>query len=602
MKSLFYKHTFTRDLSRWLSVAVLLHAAFLSEGSSQLAPGLERGQNDLLSSNEELFINPFVGADRYYNAGLHGGNVIMANVEAGHLWNGHNSLSHSNVQFTGQGASGAFDAHATRVASAMGGNDPNFPELSRGIAYGATLWSGALATDWLGERYATSFDVDTSSLSSVYREIMLTGNGGQTPQVVNSSWGFGGSGVSSGHQLWQAGIDGLVSQSNTVFVASAGNAGPGDNTVRGFGAAYNVIAVGALSSDSSSPPYDSVANFSSRGPSDGRTYSNGQWTVEENVRASVDIVAPGSNLTLAHYGGGTGGNDPALDGSSPWPVETHPNAYITGRQGTSYSAPIVAGGAALVTDAALTHFSGDPGAADPRVVKSILLNSADKLPGWDNGQTVNADGVITTDQSLDWAMGAGAMNLEQAFNQQMSLSLGGRAVTTGVPGTPQGDQGLVGNVGWDFGEVGFETGNLYFLEEPSRPGDIFTITLSWFIDRDHGGENFQAASEVRFANLDLNVFLFDNPNDRNILETYAQSVSVFNNVEHLHLALGPTAYFGFEVAYTDDMWNFHPSILDTVEYGVAWALIPEPSSTLLVLLWGVGYLIMLRHRRRRAGK
>jgi len=92
------------------------------------------------------------------------------------------------------------------------------------------------------------------------------------------------------------------------------------------------------------------------------------------VRAPVDLVAPGENLTLAYYGGGTGGN--AFGG----PVTLQNNLYSSGLNGTSFAAPIVAGGAALVASAGKALYTSDAKAIDGRVIKAVLMNSATDPP------------------------------------------------------------------------------------------------------------------------------------------------------------------------------------------------------------------------------
>src|SRR4051812_49861844 len=39
-------------------------------------------------------MNTLLGADRFYNAGFTGTNSVMANIEAGRVWNGHETLTH----------------------------------------------------------------------------------------------------------------------------------------------------------------------------------------------------------------------------------------------------------------------------------------------------------------------------------------------------------------------------------------------------------------------------------------------------------------------------------------------------------------------------
>ena len=66
-------------------------------------------------------LNMLLGADRFYNAGLTGTNAVMANIEAGYIWNGHETLTHVAYIPTSGGAAGEVDRHATWVGGVMGG-------------------------------------------------------------------------------------------------------------------------------------------------------------------------------------------------------------------------------------------------------------------------------------------------------------------------------------------------------------------------------------------------------------------------------------------------------------------------------------------------
>ncbi len=77
--------------------------------------------------------------------------------------------------------------------------------------------------------------------------------------------------------------------------------------------------------------------------------------------------------------------------------------YFLNQNGTSFSAPIVSGGIALLKDAVHSYegtpFEMSETTLDTRVVKSVHMAGARRTEGWDNGQD-NEDGVlITTRQS-----------------------------------------------------------------------------------------------------------------------------------------------------------------------------------------------------------
>ena len=57
---------------------------------------------------------------------------------------------------------GEFDRHATVVGMIMGGRlgGANPGPYQLGIAPDAQLYSGAIATNWVGTRFTTSFDFD----------------------------------------------------------------------------------------------------------------------------------------------------------------------------------------------------------------------------------------------------------------------------------------------------------------------------------------------------------------------------------------------------------------------------------------------------------
>ena len=222
--------------------------------------------------------------------------MIVGNIEAGHVDNGHETLSHVSTFVTGTGAAGTEDDHATWVTHSMSGRLPagNYPTdyHGYGIAYGAETWSGAIATQIFA---GGSFAVDAQSVASTYSQMMKDGVGvAGSVDVFNSSWGYTNP---NGFDLLTWGVDGLINDTGKVAVFSAGNDGPGANTVGGIGAGYNSITVGALGSDFSAIPYDNVSGFSSQSPN---SFYNAQTGATiAGVRAAVDIAAPGQNLTLA---------------------------------------------------------------------------------------------------------------------------------------------------------------------------------------------------------------------------------------------------------------------------------------------------------------
>ena len=64
-------------------------------------------------------------------------------------------------------------------------------DWQRGIAYGADLWSGAIASSWNGPPWPTRLmNFTPQTFQPVIYKEMVTGVGGKTADVVNASWGF----------------------------------------------------------------------------------------------------------------------------------------------------------------------------------------------------------------------------------------------------------------------------------------------------------------------------------------------------------------------------------------------------------------------------
>lgn len=518
-----------------------------------------------------LDINTFLGADRFYNNGYTGTNATVANIEGQAIWNGHQTLTQVNTYIYGTGAVTSVGSHPTSVSQAIAGR-PAGNTLQSGIAPNATLWSGSIATSVNGN----NFNITNASVASVYTPILKTGVGANllTADVFNSSWGGASK---TGHDSLTMGIDGLLYQTGKVGVVAAGNDGPSTNSVTGPAAGYNTISVAALGADTGSNIYNQVSSFSSRSPTDFYNPNNG--LTYSGLRARVDIAAPGQNLTLANSSGAS--------------------AYSSNSAGTSFAAPLVAGGAALVVDAGKDLYASNPEAIDGRVVKAVLLNAADKTVGWNNGQTT-VGGVIQTTQSLDYSVGTGRMNLSQTYDQYVDIGDGGKAGTTDLAGTGchiAGNclMGDVSKVGWDFGWANKDATNLYYIDQQLGQGQHFTATLDWFADINPGSDaSFTGTAYNHLADLDLYIFQYD-PLTHAIISTIAESVSTLNIVEHLYFSLASSGYYGIAVDYSGDIFNFNNATGEY--YGLAWSVVPEPSS---ILLFVAGSATVVTRRLKKA--
>jgi uncharacterized protein YjbI with pentapeptide repeats len=531
-------------------------------------------------------INSLVGADAFYSQGYTGTNAVIANIESGHVWNGHETLQHV-LQIPNHPQSlNEIDRHPTWVASIIGGRQggANPGPYQEGIAPDAQLYSGAVASQWNGPRFTQAFNFANESVFDQYRKAFSSGVNlaGRRADVINSSWG--GDEGANGSDTLSIALDGFANANpRTLFVVSAGNDGPGPNTVFSPASAYNNMSVAALGPNL---PYDRPASFSSGGPNNYRDPVNG--TVN-NARPVVDIAAPGEMLSSAYYGGETGGNgttdNPSESGLGPTGLPAGPLGgadYYTrgGLSGTSFAAPTVAGGAALLYDAAYSLLSSNDDARDARVMKAVLMNSADKTIGWNNGQVAHPNGLggVLTTQGLDNRVGVGRMNLHSAYGQFLEGA-------TDVAGTSSGNIGLVENIGWDFGQVVSGVTNDYYFASPLAGGSSLTATLTWFRDRRINASN--AVFDDSFDDLNLELWSVVDGAPASLI---SESSSLYNESEHFSFALPATGEYALRVRWFKEGFDVVADANQEM-YGLAWwagtglntLLIPEPAALLLAL-------------------
>jgi hypothetical protein len=523
-------------------------------------------------------VNTFLGADAYYDAvtPIIGQNTVTTNLEAGYFWNGHETLQQvvtnttnfvsGSTAWGGTTVAPKYDRHATWAAMLIGGRQTVGGGIYQdGIAFGTSLRAGALASGWVSPAYALNFTLSVESFLVPFERTFGVAD------VVNSSFGFTDP---NGTEALSVIMDAYAFQNPlTTYVTSAGNGGPTTNTVGSPGSDYNVITVGALTNANA---FDAVASFSSRAPQAfGYLDTSGSSVSVAGVRAAVDISAPGASLVSGFYGGQNGGNNPTLTSSTN--QGTQPNQYSLGIAGTSFASSLAAGGAALVVSAAKTlpTLASNPAAAQSVVVKSLLLTGADKTTGWSNGQqsvTVGGTTYLRTTQSLDWAAGAGRMDLATTF----SLQVNGQ---TDVIGTGTGSLGLVARTGWDYGSAVVGGSNDYVISDLLTGSSTLTASLSWLRNRffDYATNDY---ADVAQANLNLSIWELDGSNAFTTL--VARSESLYNTVEHLSFPVPRSGRYGLRVEYPantfdnsiGDVWG---STAFPQGYAVSWLAVPEPS-------------------------
>lgn len=518
-----------------------------------------------------------LGADRFYANGIEGQGARVAVIEGGLAWNGDASTahiaeyhSHSDTWRLSSGFNDErdlWDRHATFVAGILGGRGPT--AIRTGIAPGVDLVSGAIARRWVGSSFTLNFTVSQATILAPYRH--FTENA--PVDVINSSWGYSDA---PGNSTITRRIDAIAASSpGTLFVAAAGNSGASSNSVVGPASGVNVLAVGGLGYDG--------GNYGERDPASSRGYSD-YWDpvngVVSGVRSTVELLAPGRMLTTVRYGGQTGGNNPTLTGSF---AEATRDA--AGLFGTSFAAPMVSGGAALLYSASYDQMPANAASRDARVIRAVLMNSAAKLPGWDASST-EVDSVITTRHGLDPNQGAGRMDLAAAWDQYLPSA-------GAVAGVMTGPVNVVAKRGWDLAQVSLFDSIFYDLGFIGPGAWQLTSTLVWH--RDMEIDAFSNVSEQKQANLDLHLWKL--ANDSPDWTLLAQSISEYNTLEHLYIPLDGGNDYRLEVRYTNNIFALSTAS-DFESFALAWNMefIPEP-----VAAWwfGLGVMVLVVTVRRR---
>jgi len=364
--------------------------------------------------------------------------------------------------------------HATAVAGAALSRNAT----CRGVAPGAGFWTGQTAT----RRNTTTFRTETVAAETFGQG--LDDLAGNPVEVITLSIGVDGN--TTGDDQWSLALDHVADTNARTITIAAGNSGPGYDSLDGPPAgAYNAIVVGATGDDLTD--YSHMASYSSRG------YTS-------NGRCKPDLVAPGTNLILPILGGAWG------EGS-----------------GTSFATPMVAGGAAMLID-----MGQDLGyATDSRVIKSVLLNSADKLDGWSHTGT----------HPLDRGQGAGQMNLRKAYRQ---YQFGEKTA------------GDVSGIGWDLAQVSAGIEQTYDLDLALPAGAAITATLTWNRIVSTNTEDIDEViySLHHLANLDLHLYDQANP-----LSPLVSSASAVDNVEHIYYTVAGGGQFRLGVENTGPWSN-----------------------------------------------
>lgn len=259
------------------------------------------------------------------------------------------------------GSPGATGGHGHINASIIAGSTPYGALDELGYNYGIGVAPGAniINIPMLTSTYiATEADTYNDTIATI-------GPNGSPGFISNNSWGNGLN--SNAYDAYAARFDGFVRDATyaatidpIVLVFSAGNSGPGANTLTRPKTAKNMIAVGNSENirtergGSNADNMDDLRGSSSRGPT-------------ADGRIKPDVTAPGSYITGSRAGTSCSSVTSCFDANHSYSI------------GTSHAAPQVAGMAALFTEFWKNGHSGQN--PSPSLVKAAILNTGQEMNG-----------------------------------------------------------------------------------------------------------------------------------------------------------------------------------------------------------------------------
>ncbi|MEL6263285.1 MAG: S8 family serine peptidase [Cyanobacteria bacterium J06626_6] len=411
------------------------------------------------------------------------------------------------------------DGHASNVASVMISNDKQL----RGVAPDAFLYSAAIGslTEFTGQQ--------EECLASQHIALQNSGD----VRATNFSFGEPLSrderpnATLDGNALLTQCID-WSSRVHKLLYVIAGNQGrggipiPTDN-FNGINVAYSRRVNGRFVRVDN-------ANLTSEPPA---SATNGP-SVESNVgaRRSINLVAPGSEIEMFD-----------------------PNGTRITSSGTSFAAPHVVATVALLQEFGDRQFREGASnwsldSREPLVMKSVILNAADKLEDPGDGSILGMARTLLDEGGDNWTesdaysdqrvplhaeLGTGHLNAFRAYEQLE----GGQWAPGEVP-----------TVGWSYSTLSNTGSSEDYVFETELKGDSYiSATLSWerIIELDSSDEYFDIGERFTgnpLSNLDLYLMPADADD---ISQSVWSSVSTEDSLEHVFIPIPETGRYKLRV-------------------------------------------------------
>lgn len=342
----------------------------------------------------------------------------------------HRAFSHLNLEglyyYDNPHRPPCYSRHATMIAGILFGHD----EQAALNGLGAFTYRG-IVPDAAAHVYEANW--------FIYKQAAHVASPTLNDDVLSISWGTDAADRIT--MWWQWGFDALVERDSTVIVAGCGNGTGGFSGISKPSWGYNVISVGTAGNLGRFPE-----NLRYAGPPAAQDSSFGPTG---DGRCKPDLIACGFSLA------------PSADSLTDYCHDRQSKSF------SSFAAPQVAGAAALLIDAARQNMI--PDGDDPRVIKALLLNGAQKLLGWHKGLVDSND---DTTVPLDYQQGAGLVNVIASYQQLMA----------GASNSPASGE----NMGWDLNRLSLDPNDpdavqVYFMPQTLLPGRYFHATLCWYL-------------------------------------------------------------------------------------------------------------------------